>query len=712
MSSLNPLGYFRLEDWPNHIHDLATISPLIGGVLAPLSVLYDIPALSEKWYTLDGVPQADFKASLILSSLSLSLTILANALLVYRFSSVATRWRVSMRLSVVLWAMKVGVSLANVIMFGALKRNSQGWHYGEGFWCAVMSTIIGGIVFVLLLLHWAIEMDESRVPKTTLQQTVRVTGRHFMLQTTLYVATVAIMALAFSQIEEWSYLQGVYYSTVTLLTVGFGDFEPTKTSTRIILFPFALIGIAQLGSILGMIVSFFTSRAARRKAKSRALWERQRQIEEDEIQKSPDLLEEIDFLVKLNQRQDLDDQFSELGLSIVGFLVFWMIGACIFKATEGWSFPTAMYFCYVFFLSIGYGDYSPSSSAGRVVFIIYALIAVPVMASFAVTAIQGTVTRFSEWRLEQRKASVGIENAGPEDSSDVVSHSEYVERYHQRWTSSRQSPSDPEQATSEELNEEEQQQRRKRDVDVREEEEALTVALIEHALALERHARRLLETHLPNGSKAQIVLKADRNIQLRHLQLMHSKNPGQPDEEATGSADDHDHESETAIDDDDPEHNPSEKRRSQQHRPRQGKSSDFMVRFQLQQLERDDDAGDDPDWISHPLDDAGTMQEIRRYREAFAAFLAAGSRLRRLEGAEKYKAERRLMRADDEVEVGVRDRCSGTSNDVRGQQEIKSEAQLGKEEVDQEMAERQADEEPQTTPEEAHHSVSLIFPLP
>ena len=60
-----------------------------------------------------------------------------------------------------------------------------------------------------------------------------------------------------------------------------------------------------------------------------------------------------------------------------------------------------------------------------------------------------------------------------------------------------------------------------------------------------------------------------------------------------------------------------------------------------------------PDWISHPLDDAGTMEEIRRYREAFAAFLATGSRLRRLEGAEKYKAERRLMEADDEVDVDV-----------------------------------------------------------
>ena len=33
--------------------------------------------------------------------------------------------------------------------------------------------------------------------------------------------------------------------------------------------------------------------------------------------------------------------------------------------TQGWSYPTSMYFCYVFFLSIGYGDWAPITPAGR-----------------------------------------------------------------------------------------------------------------------------------------------------------------------------------------------------------------------------------------------------------------------------------------------------------------------------------------------------------
>jgi hypothetical protein len=46
MSSLFPLLYFRLQAIGKHVHDLASIAPMISGVVAPLAVLYDIPALS------------------------------------------------------------------------------------------------------------------------------------------------------------------------------------------------------------------------------------------------------------------------------------------------------------------------------------------------------------------------------------------------------------------------------------------------------------------------------------------------------------------------------------------------------------------------------------------------------------------------------------------------------------------------------------------
>ncbi|KAF8237414.1 voltage-gated potassium channel [Tricholoma matsutake] len=58
------------------------------------------------------------------------------------------------------------------------------------------------------------------------------------------------------------------------------------------------------------------------------------------------------------------------------FIAFWMVGSGIFTATEGWPFGIAVYFCFIAFTTIGYGDYSPKTPAGRAVFIFWALLGV------------------------------------------------------------------------------------------------------------------------------------------------------------------------------------------------------------------------------------------------------------------------------------------------------------------------------------------------
>lgn len=45
-------------------------------------------------------------------------------------------------------------------------------------------------------------------------------------------------------------------------------------------------------------------------------------------------------------------------------------------------------------MTLGFGDYTPKQPAGRVVFIVYALMAVPIVTSFAVQTITGLVGPF------------------------------------------------------------------------------------------------------------------------------------------------------------------------------------------------------------------------------------------------------------------------------------------------------------------------------
>jgi potassium channel subfamily K, other eukaryote len=48
----------------------------------------------------------------------------------------------------------------------------------------------------------------------------------------------------------------------------------------------------------------------------------------------------------------------------------------------------------------------------------------------------------------------------------------------------------------------------------------LTDRVIRHAIELEERARHLLIEQLPVGSKAELLLKADRNVQLRDLKML------------------------------------------------------------------------------------------------------------------------------------------------------------------------------------------------
>ncbi|KAF8871171.1 hypothetical protein CPB84DRAFT_1716808 [Gymnopilus junonius] len=68
-----------------------------------------------------------------------------------------------------------------------------------------------------------------------------------------------------------------------------------------------------------------------------------------------------------------------LGLALTLFVIFWMVGAAIFMQTENWGFGSAVYFCFVSFTTVGYGDFAPKTPAGRSIFVVWALVGVGTM---------------------------------------------------------------------------------------------------------------------------------------------------------------------------------------------------------------------------------------------------------------------------------------------------------------------------------------------
>ncbi|KAH8120674.1 voltage-gated potassium channel [Phellopilus nigrolimitatus] len=638
------------------LRTLPVFAPLVAAVFAPLSTLLDIPALTEPWFFQTdadtGVAHAlnDPRANLVLSAVGLAFNVLANALLIVRFSVTDGYWRGATRASMICWVLKFGIALGNVLAFGILTRNEPDIAYGEGFWCAVVSLLVCAVIVALLLVHYYLRLQGVTSDR---QHQVRIAGRHFMLQNTLFVGTIAILALFMSRVENWSYLQGIYFSVVSFLTI--------------VLFPFVLVGIVQLASLIDFIVRFFRSRLTSRHAQRRLEFERRRQEEEDKLAHEPSLERELEFLRKLYTETDRGKTVEDLIMNSAGFMTFWVIGALIFSQIESWTYGQGLYFCYVFFFSIGYGDYTPVTPAGRVVFVIYSLIAVPIMTSFAVQTIQNLIQRLSIELLHRKEAQHGIRDgqvdivdanraAGsrqngsgsadfedgekrlPQDvqrrlaESDInywkKSHNDYIAEKNKR-IEAKLAESGLSRKDAEDLDGESEEAKKEQDQGRdQEEDRVLTEYLLELAVELEKQARRLLLGNLKLGSSARMLLKADRIVQLQNIRGL-AEQEESTNEGVDGSA---------VPENESREGGENSLPNAPANRRRPRAINDMMRKFYEEETElipRPDDQ-----------DDQETLDGVVRYREAFAGLLAAGSRLLKLKDEEKFLFERRLWKPE------------------------------------------------------------------
>jgi len=191
------------------------------------------------------------------------------------------------------------------------------------------------VIMILLLSNYISRSKDAKGSLPSERQIdVRIAGRHFMIQTTLFVFTTGILALFMSRLEHWTYLQGIYFSIVSFLTIGFGDFTPTKTATQIVLFPFLLVGIVQLACLVGMLVYYFSKRITKQHANRRRRAAKLRQEEEDKLSNEPNLERELQFLTQLYRSTNEHENAKSLTVAMVGFLTFWLIGALVFSRVE------------------------------------------------------------------------------------------------------------------------------------------------------------------------------------------------------------------------------------------------------------------------------------------------------------------------------------------------------------------------------------------
>ena len=218
---------------------------------------------------------------------------------------------------------------------------------------------------------------------------VHISGRDIMMSETAVMFLIGIQALGFSRIEGWAYFDGIYFSVTTILTIGFGDLVPTTKLAKILLFPFVVLGITQLGSVVAELWKVFSSRHKVSKRAAKLQSEHIRwHLETESADKHFDLVQETRLLGQVELHIRKETQKITFGLSVGLFLILWLIGALILTRIEGWKYYDALYFSYITFLTIGYGDYVPNSPGAKMVFVIYALLAVPIITFFVLQSVR------------------------------------------------------------------------------------------------------------------------------------------------------------------------------------------------------------------------------------------------------------------------------------------------------------------------------------
>ena len=76
----------------------------------------------------------------------------------------------------------------------------------------------------------------------------------------LSLLVLGLGTVVYRILEDWSWVDAFYFSSVTLTTVGFGDLSPTTTASKLFTVFYIFTGI----SLIGALLNEFLKRHARR----------------------------------------------------------------------------------------------------------------------------------------------------------------------------------------------------------------------------------------------------------------------------------------------------------------------------------------------------------------------------------------------------------------------------------------------------------------
>ncbi|KAK6354779.1 Potassium channel [Orbilia brochopaga] len=419
----------------------ATIGPLanltsVAALVSPWRA--NLPTKGENAYDERfGTPFLDPSWVIGINAGSLFFGVIGNFFLMCNYSR-RLRYVIAMPFTILGWFLSSGMLASIMIATHVYHKPISPYQvYTQAFWFGVISCGLYFFAASLLVVNIAGYFrrkypDHIDASKAELS---------LMMHTVFFFMWIGIGALVFCNVQHWTYSDSIYFCNVTLLTIGFGDFSTTSTLARALVFPFSVVGITMLGLIVNNIHGFVVeigekdvagkhiehrrkSVATRAVANSTELCRQDPSLAEflhrngsgqgngsinpdgyqlkhsSSIRSIPQTViaivtgrrrskpvllrasrDRFEAMRKI-QRQTLKfKRWTALLSALIAVLTLWLLGALVFMTVEReiqhMTYFEAVYFCYVCLLTIGYGDLSPKSNAGKAFFLLWSICSVP-----------------------------------------------------------------------------------------------------------------------------------------------------------------------------------------------------------------------------------------------------------------------------------------------------------------------------------------------
>lgn len=268
--------------------------------------------------------------------------------------------------------------------------------YTQNFFAGVISAGL----YVLTAFLLSIYMVSLKISPFSSTDRRKIECTSIVLRVTSFAILLLGGAAVYSDIEGWSLMDSLYFTNYTLLTIGIGNFAPKTHLGRGLLFPFATMGITSLGLVVTSVASF-TDKMREIKIK-RNIGETRREFRNTYSKETTDGLSTVEGdqfrfpsvkahipkceeIIKIrNAKFEFyrRTRWADLGFFLAAWFVLWLASAGVFYHSEkeaNWTYFVALYFTYTSLTTIGYGDLFPTSNFGKVFFIFWSLLAIPVL---------------------------------------------------------------------------------------------------------------------------------------------------------------------------------------------------------------------------------------------------------------------------------------------------------------------------------------------